>query len=181
METTVIAQMLCICQDLHYSIFIDRNYSVIPSMECSPSVSTWFVSLLPSSLLKPLCLHWVFLNKVPNVFPFRTLHSLSLLYFFFFFFPLQHLPLSNIIIYLVCLSPPLECKFHEGIRSLLYSQNVGSNWHKNICWTNKEEYNSSKLRIEVISLFSRRWGRAGRLSSHGYNLPAVTLHGETPW
>ena len=85
METTVIAQMLCICQDLHYSIFIDRNYSVIPSMECSPSVSTWFVSLLPSSLLKPLCLHWVFLNKVPNVFPFRTLHSLSLLYFFFFF------------------------------------------------------------------------------------------------
>lgn len=88
-----VAQTLCICQHLHYSILIDRNYPVIHSMECSPWYLHGFLTSFKSTQTT-LPLRWVFLNKIPNVFPFRTLHSLSLLSFFF---PLQHLPLSNII------------------------------------------------------------------------------------
>lgn len=59
-------------------------------------------------------------SKIPAPFPFKNIsYPVPAL------FSPQHLPPCNILIYFVGLSPPLECKFHEGIWSLLYPQKLG--------------------------------------------------------
>lgn len=117
---------LCICQqDLHYLMFMDKNYLAIPSLDCPPLIHVWFVSLLSLSLYLN---H--FANEVSPVSQSKTSQAPSPSEHFicclcFIFCPPQHLLPSDILIYVACLSPTLDCMWYEGIWSLLYPQMLG--------------------------------------------------------
>lgn len=123
-ETRVTTMHLSMWISLHYFMFTDKNYCAIPPLERSPLISAWRVSLRPSSLLKPLYqqgLSWF--PKVNSQGPSPSKHFIFSPFHLFIF---SSLPLTTISYsYFVCLSPPLERKFQEGIWPLPYPQKLG--------------------------------------------------------
>lgn len=108
-------------QNGQHFTFVDKNDLAIPPLDCCHLRSARLVSLIPPSLYSN---HFAseaspWLSKLLP--PQNISYPISAL-FFFLLSSYYHL---IFFIHVVCLSPPLECKFHEGIWSLVYPRKQG--------------------------------------------------------
>lgn len=98
-------------QNGQHFTFVDKNDLAIPPLDCCHLRSARLVSLIPPSLYSN---HFAseaspWLSKLLP--PQNISYPISAL-FFFLLSSYYHL---IFFIHVVCLSPPLECNFHEGI------------------------------------------------------------------